>query len=69
VTAKSSICDGMHFVNRAFHAANVRGLTPGDLHGAQGRAEPFERKVIAMQKSAKDVVGVTVDAEGPHEGG
>lgn len=45
------------------------GLTPGDLHGAQGRAELFERKVIAVQKSAKDIVGATVGAEGPHEGG
>jgi hypothetical protein len=44
------------------------GLTLGDLQGAQGGAERFERIVIAVQKSAKDIVGDTVDAEGPHEG-
>jgi hypothetical protein len=32
-------------------------------------AELFERKVIAVQKSAKDIVGATVGAEGLHERG
>ena len=69
MTAKSSICKGMHFVNRALHAANVTSLTPGGLSGVQGRTESLETKMIAVQKSAEDVVGATVGAEGPHEGG